>query len=137
MNFPRTFTPDESPTFSLHVAEISICSKQLSPDSLMRGNLYECKEQVDGKTVFCFVLGLLNESKDNIFFGASRVICTIWTLNEYISPLLLLSKTTMRSKKAIGDTELMKRLEIDEPKFRDMVQASEALFANWLNDSQN
>jgi hypothetical protein len=43
----------------------------------------------------------------------------------------------MRSKKAIGDTELMKRLEIDEPKFRDMVQASEALFANWLNDSQN
>ena len=62
MNFPTNFLPHEVPTFSFHLAEVTVTAKQLSADSLMRGNVYECKEQVDDHIAFCFVLGLLDEN---------------------------------------------------------------------------
>lgn len=79
----------------------------------------------------CVHFGLIDESKGPRFFGASRMICVIRASRGVTSPLLLLSKTTARSKKAIGDASLMVSLGMDATKLRDMVQAAEALVANW------
>jgi hypothetical protein len=97
----------------------------------MRGNVYECKEQVDDQIAFCFVLGLLYENNGPRFFGASRIIRVIWTAGGESSSLLLLSKITVRHKKALGDTQLIKSLGIDEAKLRDMAQSAEAQLANY------
>jgi hypothetical protein len=102
----------------------------------MRGNVYECKEQVDDQIAFCFVLGLLDENNGPRFFGASRIICVIWTAGGESSSLLLQSKTTVRHKKALGDTQLIKSLGIDEAKLRDMAQSAEAQLANFLAEPE-
>ena len=136
MNFPTNFLPHEVPTFSFHLAEVTLTAKQLSADSLMRGNVYECKEQVDDQIAFCFVLGLLDENNGPRFFGASRIICVIWTTGGESSSLLLLSKTTVRHKKALRDAQLIKSLGIDETKLRDMAQSAEAQLANFLAEPE-
>ena len=135
MNFSALLSESETPRFVINVAEITIKNKKLSGDSIMRGGAYLCKENHQGKTAVCFVFGLLEEVKGSArFFGSSQIIALVCTAGGFTSDIMFFSKTAIRVKTPMNDSDIMQILEINEADLRIITNAGDAKLAVFLND---
>lgn len=133
LQFPESLTGKLSPSITLMVAEISIISKDLSPESLMRGHLYNCKERQDGAKVVALVHAILQQNSDGArFFGGSLVCVSLVIKNRPTDHVLFVPKTAIRDRTCMSDAAVLSELDIDADDLRIKLTAGEAQFAAWI-----
>ncbi len=123
------------------VAELAVDKgKQLNPNSLMRGNIYN---YAHGEGIFMFVSGLVRDGALTDFFGGTRVVGVLvgppgstFRNGTNESDVIVVNKNSIRNKTPVSDSDAAGILRLANPAkdLADVWNRCESKFSSWVSE---